>query len=783
MKRKVQKLFAATLMVLLLSILLPTIMPIATSTPSPQEILYGGTVKVSNPTPGSLNPMTIYSVTEWWHALLIYDRLAVFDANMTAKPWIAYNWTVSPDGLTWTIHLADNVTWHDGVPFTAEDVKFTYDYIRENPEDCALWMDEMEDFASVETPDDYTVVVHLNRTAAYFATLVLTRVPIIPKHIWKDKWDPDAFANRPPEGPIGNGPFKLVEFRPAEYAKFVANKNYWRGRPYIDGILVRYDLTAEGEFMELEKGGLDVVGDTNPEFLEPAETSAEPLETLVSPGILFLYICANQRRYPFNLKWFRQAMSHAIDKQKIVDVVYMGYGPISYTEIAPFHSFWHNPNVTKYEYNLAKAREILDAHGFIDRTGDGIRETPDGQKLSFELLNLLFSVYIRVGDIISEDMKKIGIELKNYPMETAMAGTRLNYRNYDVALFSFTCAPDPAMIFEHHARPERQYYSFGEWQYGNETSWAEFRDKFDEMRAEMNKTRRREIVFEMQETLANELPRIPIWFPSILAMYRTDTFTGWGGPYPTGLVGPYNLLAWLSVHRVPRSVGVKAEKWAKYGEINVTWSSNDPNMQKSPELMDMENTEWIKNTVQTVSGMNVTFQSLIHFENGTEQTKTLGVDIESGEGNGTLMFISKDLSLNDSIYTSALYPSPPYYEWRINETVSRKYAGKARETNHLNFMVNTTVSNVTTITSYDICLDKATGVLCEQAVEQTIENQTTGYVTSWSKSFKITETNLWGVGTPIWIYAVVIVVVVAVAGSAIYVFKIRKKSATESATD
>jgi len=94
-------------------------------------------------------------------------------------------------------------------------------------------------------------------------------------------------------------------------------------------------------------------------------------------------------------------------------------------------------------------------------------------------------------------------------------------------------------------------------------------------------------------------------------------------------------------------------------------------------------------------------------------------------------------------------------------------------------MVNTTVSNVTTITSYDLCLDKATGVLCEQVIEQVIENQTTGYVTSWSKSFKITETNLWGVGTPIWIYAVVIVVIVAVAGSAIYVFKIRKKSATD----
>jgi len=295
----------------------------------------------------------------------------------------------------------------------------------------------------------------------------------------------------------------------------------------------------------------------------------------------------------------------------------------------------------------------------------------------------------------------------------------------------------------------------------------------------MNRTRRREIVFEMQEILANELPRIPIWFPDIISIYRTDTFTGWYGPFPSGLSGPYNLLTWVSVHRVPRPAGVTAGKWAKYGEINVTWSSNDPNMQQPSDLTDMQNTEWTKNTIQTVSDTNVTFLSLIHFKNGTEHTKTFGVDIESGEGNGTLMFLSKGLSLNDSVYTSTLYPSPPYYEWRINETVSRKYAGASRKTNHLTLVANTTVMNVSTITTYNLYWDKATGVLCEQMVEQTIENQTTGYVTSWSTSFKILKTNLWGVGTPIWIYAVVIVVIVAVAGSAIYIFKIRKKGAED----
>jgi peptide/nickel transport system substrate-binding protein len=783
MKKRALKLLSAMLMVVLLPISLPIIIPNVTS--APQETLYGGTIKVSGATPGSLNPMTIFTITEWWHALLIYDRLATFDANLTVRPWLAYNWTVSPDTLNWTIHIVHNATWQDGVPLTAEDVKFTYDYIREKYaeiQECSLWIDALEDILSVETPDNYTVVVHLNRTAAYFERLTLTRVPIIPEHIWKDIWKPESYMNQPPEGPIGSGPFKLVEYRPGEYARFVANKNYWRGRPYVDGILVKYDLTTEGEYMELEKGGLDIAPDTGVDFIDTAKASKEPLAVMDNPGLLFLYFCANQKRYPFNLKWFRQAMCYAIDKQKILNLTYLSYGSIAWSPIAPGYKFWCDPNVTKYEFNLTKASELLDEHGFIDTDGDGIREAPPAPgktervPLKFSLTTIIYGVYIRTGDIICEDMKKIGIGLKNNPMDLSMAGTYINYRDYDIQLWSYTCAPDPSMIFAHHAHEDRQYYSFGEWAYGNTTSLNEFIGLYNEMRAEMNQTRRREIVFEMQEMLANELPRIPIWFPDIIAIYRTDTFTGWYGPVPSGLAGPYNILTWLSVHRVPRPVGVRAGKWTKYGEINVTWSSSDPNMQQPSNLTDMQNTEWIKNTIQTVSGTSVTFQSLIHFKKGTEQTKNLGVDIESGEGNGTLLFLSKNLSLNDSIYTSAFYPSPPYYEWGINETVSRKYAGATRKTNHLNLVVNTTIANVsTTITTYNLYWDKATGALCEQMVKQTIENQTTGYITSWSTSFKITETNLWGAGTPIWIYAVAIIIVVAVAGSAIYFFKIRKK--------
>jgi peptide/nickel transport system substrate-binding protein len=787
MKERAWKLLAAMLMVVLLPISLPTIIPNVTS--APQETLYGGTVKMDTITPGSLNPMTIFTISEWWHALLVYDRLATFDANLTVKPWLAYNWTVSPDTLNWTIHIVHNATWQDGVPLTAQDVKFTYDYIRDRYSaigECSLWIDALEDVKSVETPDNYTVIVHLNKTAAYFETLTLPRVPIIPEHIWKDIWKPESYANKPPDGPIGSGPFKLVEFRPGEYARFVANEKYWRGRPYIDGILVKYDLTAEAEYMELKTGGLDMSPDTGVDFIQTAKAS-KVLAVMDNPGLLFLYISANQRKYPFNLEWFRQALCYAVDKQKILNLTYLTYGPVAWSPIAPAYKFWFDPNVTKYEFNLTKATELLDEHGFIDTDGDGIREAPPqypgGARvpLKFTLTNIDIDVYIRAGDIISEDLKKIGIDLKNDAMELSMAGTYINYRQYDIQLWSYTCAPDPSMIFAHHAHEDRQYYSFGEWAYGNVTSLNEFIALYNEMRAEMNKTRRREIVFEMQEMLANELPRIPLFFPDIISMYRTDTFTGWYGPYPSGLAGPYNILTWLSVHMVPRPAGVTAGKWAKYGKINATWSSSDPNMKQPSNLTDMQNTEWIKNTIQTVSDTHATFQSLIHFKNGTEQTKNLGVDIESGEGNGTLMFLSKDLSLNDSIYTSAFYPSPPYYEWRINETVSRTYAGATRKTNHLNLVVNNTIANVsTTITTYNLYWDKATGALCEQAVKQTIENQTTGHITSWSTSFKITETNLWGAGTPIWIYAVAIIIVVAVvAGSAIYFFKIRKKEGEE----
>lgn len=186
-----------------------------------------------------------------------------------------------------------------------------------------------------------------------------------------------------------------------------------------------------------------------------------------------------------------------------------------------------------------------------------------------------------------------------------------------------------------------------------------------------------------------------------------------------------------------RIVGVEVGHWTKYGDITVTWSSNDPNPPITgppPYVFDIN---WLKNNVTTIVDTMITFQSTMHFENGTEWTQTLWIDIDYGSGMGGFYFISANLSVGDHIYNSAYYPT-------ITETNYRMYAGVAREVNHANRSITEIYGNYIRSEYLDAYWDRATGVLCEYELLQTFTHQTEGYVTSVSVALKLIETNIWG---------------------------------------
>ena len=223
----------------------------------------------------------------------------------------------------------------------------------------------------------------------------------------------------------------------------------------------------------------------------------------------------------------------------------------------------------------------------------------------------------------------------------------------------------------------------------------------------------------------------------------------------------------------PRTAGVTAGNWFKYGTMGVSWTSNDPSATFPPSgyefLEEMNETEWLLMSVLDVSGTNVTCQGTMHYKNGTEEPYGGYVDVDTGTGNMTFMAISANLNANDTLYTSGSYSS-----LTINETIMRTYPDSIREANHLNMTYEYSYTINETEYYYYYAMnfywDRATGIYVEEYWEGI--NQAGEYLTTWSAFAEITESNVWVVPEfPTWISTLLVLVVLSVP---ILIYKRRK---------
>ena len=221
-----------------------------------------------------------------------------------------------------------------------------------------------------------------------------------------------------------------------------------------------------------------------------------------------------------------------------------------------------------------------------------------------------------------------------------------------------------------------------------------------------------------------------------------------------------------SVVAQPRIVGVSVGDWFKYGEIEVDWSSNDPNA--TIPLQNYTEMEWMTMLIEDISGTNVTGRMTMHFENGTEEIEGGYIDIDTGEGeNATFWIISADLEANDTIYSSI-----DYSNWRINETISKTYPDGQRNTNHLNLTVLIDQMGIYMYMSMNYYWDTTTGALVELTQEY---NATMGETeTSWSLSIRITESSVWVIPEFSTLPSTLFVIIVLAVAIAIYKRKLLK---------
>jgi peptide/nickel transport system substrate-binding protein len=406
----------------------------AEGVPQGGEIVLMGHQEVSGLSPDNTGPDV-----EWVMVANIHNALVELDYNYVLEPVLAESYEVADDGLTYTFKLRQGVKFHDGTEFTAKDVKYTFDYYRD-PENASTIAGNFFGVDRVETPDDYTVVVHMAEVNAAFLTN-LDDAFIVQSEYHKEVGE-DTYKT----APIGTGAFKLKEWRPAEYTLLEAFDDHFRGRPNID--FLREDIVPEPSVRTIALETGDAHSAVWPLLVE------DNLRLAKDPNFnVFRTSWSSIKHFPLNNslpqlsdKRVRQAMMYALDRQQIIDDIWSGAAGLAHSNLSPKFEFYYNPDLKQYEYDPEKAKALLDEAGWVDSDGDGVRDK-DGVDLAFTVTVITGDQARRpIAEVAQQYLAAVGIkiEIEEAPVASILQGLR--ECTLDAGLFNWTYGdldPDP----------------------------------------------------------------------------------------------------------------------------------------------------------------------------------------------------------------------------------------------------------------------------------------------------------------------------------------------------
>ncbi|HEX5502714.1 MAG TPA: ABC transporter substrate-binding protein [Thermomicrobiales bacterium] len=392
----------------------------------------GGTMTwVAHQELSGLGPADTGPSDQWDIITQMHNALVEMDENFVFQPVLAESFETSTDGLTYTFHLRKGVKFQDGTDFTATDVKYTYDYYRD-PKNASVIANNFQNVDSIEAPDPATVVVKMTAPNAAFIARGATTF------IVQSKYHAQVGEKKYRTAPIGTGAFKLKEWVAADHTTVAAFDQHFRGRPYLDSIVEQVVPEPSVRTIALETGKADssvwvLLAADDLKLMKETDkfTSFRTVSVAVN------HFPINNERPYFADKQVRQALLHAIDRQKVIDTVFQGAAVIADSNIAPNLKAWYNPNVPKYAYDPAKAKAMLDAAGWTVGA-DGVR-AKGGQKFSF-------TCFVFTGDqarkpeaeIVQQELKAVGVDMKIQEAPVTNVNDQLLAGKIDAALFNWT---------------------------------------------------------------------------------------------------------------------------------------------------------------------------------------------------------------------------------------------------------------------------------------------------------------------------------------------------------
>jgi peptide/nickel transport system substrate-binding protein len=401
----------------------------------------------------SLNPLLSDELFVEGVCQFIYSGLIDFDDHGLPIPDVALevptrrNGLIAPDGKTITYHVRRGVTFSDGVPLTSADVRYTFDQIM-NPRNNLPYRTQYDDVASLQTPDPYTVVVHLKEPSAPFVSTFMHNGvvgSILPKHLLASVADFNHAAFN--IHPIGSGPFVVKSWQPGALLDLTANPRYWRGPPRLREI--QYEIVPNQNTLLtlVRSGGIDLYF-LAPETQAAALAAAAGFRVTAVPNMNYEHIAFYCKRPPFDDVRVRQAMAYAIDWRRLQHNAYRGIDQPGMTDTSPL-SWAYDPTVHDYPHDLARARALLDEAGWR-MASNGVREK-NGQPFSVTIASVTgVTTRLDVEQLVQADLRDVGVDVqvRNYPanllFSTQAAGGVLANGRFDMALYGWSYTiPDP----------------------------------------------------------------------------------------------------------------------------------------------------------------------------------------------------------------------------------------------------------------------------------------------------------------------------------------------------
>lgn len=498
-----------------------------------------GTLVIGHTTVRHLNPAIQSGQATGVPGVQLFAGLVQLDNKFKPQPYLAKSWTISDDGLVYTLHLVENGLFHDGQPITSEDVKFSLEIVKANhPFGASMF----KAVTQVETPDKNTVVLRLDYPQpALLTALSPLLLPILPKHVYSTEPIQNHPANR---DVVGSGPFKLVEFKAGQYIIMDRNPHFFReNRPYLDRLIFRINRDSVSSLISMERGEVNYLPFAGVRVRDLSRLESNPKIRVTRGGYEALgatnYLEINHRKKPLDDLRVRQAIAHAMDKDFIVDKLMAGKavrmdGPLTKPNI-----FYSQPDIKVYEYDIAKANALLDAAGLTRKNGD--------MRLALTL-EWLPDVNINsqepVAQYLKAQLRKVGIDIglranPDFPSWSA----RVSNWDYDLTMNGMWNYPDPVIGVN------RAYLSTNQKKgviYSNTEGYSN--PRVDEILGaaarEQSFEKRKALYGEFQKIVTEELPLIWTNEEPLFTVYDAKLenvpATVWGP------LGPYDEMRWQS---------------------------------------------------------------------------------------------------------------------------------------------------------------------------------------------------------------------------------------------